>query len=222
LKPEVLHIVVPGECPPAPRPRFRVMPIRPLAQVKRARSMSQVLSCFAPRPYTPKGDKYAAWKILAAPLMKDASSYERRGDGPVFPVGTPVEVKLLVVTRLPKSETRKTEAKRPGRRWQISLRAGDPDNVAKGPLDAAKGILWADDTQVAALSIEQIVGCQGEEPRCEILVRAFSSTPDETSFENCLRAVQGTPSRLYSLAPVDLLGRSTGGQPLERGSAQPL
>ena len=178
-----LHVVVPGICPPAPRPRFRVMPIRPLAQVKRARSMGQVLSCFAPRPYTPKGDKYAEWKTLASFIMAAAMRSKFRSEGPLFP-DQPVGVWLLVVSPLPKSEARKSVALRPGRRWQTSLRAGDPDNVAKGPLDAAKEILWRDDTQVAALSIEQVVGRQGEEPRCEILVWALQRCASgSTNFE---------------------------------------
>lgn len=193
---QALYIVVPGEVPPAPRPRFRVMPIAKFHQIAAAirrkdAGMRDLLRFFRPAPYEDKDSPYPPWKRAAAWEM-DAARRSFCGSAPFVAKGTPLEVRLLIVSRLPKTKERKTVERMPLRDWQTSLRAGDPDNVAKGPLDAAKGVLWHDDTQVAALQIEQVVGAQGEPPRMEMLVWALrASDAARTNFEQSHAAVRG-------------------------------
>lgn len=188
IKP-TLHIVIPGECPPAPRPRFTVTPTRSFAQAIQSRSMKALMGCFRPSPYTPKGSPYATWKKAAAWDM-DAARRSHCGTSPFVPKNAPVEVSLLFVSALPKSKERKTIQVL--RDWCVSLRKGDADNLAKGPLDAAKGIIWHDDTQVASLRIEKVVGAQGELPRTEMMVRALDRVMSSaTDFERTRKAILG-------------------------------
>jgi len=44
----------------------------------------------------------------------------------------------------------------------------DLDNLCKAILDAANGILWADDTQVASLEASKCYGRKGEQPHIQI------------------------------------------------------
>jgi len=84
------------------------------------------------------------------------------GDIP-FPDG-PVEVTIRAIHSCPKSRHRKTMEV--PRIWRA--KTPDCENVAKAVLDAATGVLWHDDAQVARLVVEQFTAAQGEAPRVEI------------------------------------------------------
>jgi Holliday junction resolvase RusA-like endonuclease len=87
-----------------------------------------------------------------------------------FILSDPVEVVIEAVFELAKSHWRKT-APLP-RRPKVGK--PDPDNVAKAFMDAANGILWGDDSQVARLVVERWTGAQGEAPYTLITVRAMA------------------------------------------------
>jgi len=185
-----LYIVIPGECPPAPRPRFSIAPVRSFAQAKKAGTMRELLACFRPKPYRDEKHPYVGWKKSAAVLM-DSARNAYCGTAPFVAKGAPVEVRILIVTPLPKTKERKTiEVVRD---WCVAQRKGDADNLAKGPLDAALGVLWYDDSQVASLTIEKVVGAQGEGPRCEIMIWPLErQDAQRTNFEQTRMAVRGT------------------------------
>lgn len=46
--------------------------------------------------------------------------------------------------------------------------------------DAAKGVLWLDDCQVCAATVEKFIAAQGEAPRILIEVEAIGEMGDET------------------------------------------
>jgi len=77
---------------------------------------------------------------------------------PAFPVG-PVAMSVVAVFACPKGAHRRVPL--PRRR-----KAGRPDadNLAKAAMDAANGLLFADDSQVAKLVVHKFVGAQGEAP----------------------------------------------------------
>jgi len=85
------------------------------------------------------------------------------------PFAGPVACMIRAVFTCPRSDWRKSKpvlrrphAKRP-----------DAENVAKAVLDAAQGVLFLDDSQVARLTVEKFIGAQGEAPRVEVAVAAW-------------------------------------------------
>lgn len=181
-----LHLVIPGICPPAPRPRFTLIPVvkfdEILARMKRpGAGMKDVLRCFRPQVYNEKTGDYATWKRMAARVMHE-TRMRHFGRQPFAPAGTPLQVHFLFVLPLPKADHRTRSL--PPRRWCTSKRRGDFDNLIKGPLDAATGVLWHDDSAVAAGEVEVVIGAQGEPPRTEmLLLRLFQSDAAQTRFE---------------------------------------
>lgn len=195
-----LHVVIPGICPPAPRPRFTIMPTRKLVEiqaiVRRGGGMRELMGCFRPSPYPQTDGDYATWKRAASRAMH-AARMRHFGREPFAPAGTPLEVRLLMVMPLPASAHRTRNP--PPRSWCVSKRRGDADNLAKGPLDAANGVLWHDDCAVASIEVETVVGAQGEAPRTEMLVtRLATSDAVRTRFEET-RATLRQSARLLEL-----------------------
>lgn len=181
-----LLVVIPGICPPAPRPRFTIMPTRKFGEiqalVRRGGGMRELMGCFRPSPYPQRDGDYATWKRAASVEMHRVRM-KHFGREPFAPAGTPLEVRLLMVMPLPKSAYRST--REVPRAWCVSKRRGDADNLAKGPLDAANGVLWHDDCAVASIEVETVVGAQGEPPRTEMLVtRLAASDAVRTRFES--------------------------------------
>jgi Holliday junction resolvase RusA-like endonuclease len=78
----------------------------------------------------------------------------------------PLDVTIRAIFTCPASQYRKREPL--GRRPHA--KRPDAENVAKSVLDAATGVVWVDDSQVARLSVEKIIGAQGEAPRVEVCV----------------------------------------------------
>lgn len=94
--------------------------------------------------YTPKRHKIHAFRQAVALAAKAAGAKVQAG---------PVHVVIDAVFVRPKSHAR---MKAPP-----ALPLADVDNVAKGVLDALKGIAWADDKQVGRLVVEKSYGPQG-------------------------------------------------------------
>ena len=203
----VLHVIMPGECPPAPRPRYGIIPRKkgmwPSIQrdVKNGCSMRELLAYFRPFPLERKNDPYSAWKKTAAWAM-DSARNAYCGTKPFVEKGTPVEVWLLFVTPLAKSNERKRI--QVIRDWCVARLKGDPDNLAKGPLDAGNGVVWHDDAQVAALRIEKVVGAQGEPARVEMMCWALERTEaQQTGFEHSRKEIRGMDLLFGSAKQVD-------------------
>jgi Holliday junction resolvase RusA-like endonuclease len=92
---------------------------------------------------------------------------ERGGFYPiVFPAG-PVFVEIEAVFACPVSRWRKRE---PVMRQPKTTRP-DIENIGKAFLDAATGLVWTDDSQVAEIVIRKFVGAQGEAPYVKAIVR---------------------------------------------------
>ncbi len=85
----------------------------------------------------------------------------------------PLAVEMLAVFALPKGQERRQGVPR---RWHAK-RGGDVDNLAKALLDAATGVVWADDSQVAELLVRKVVGAQGEAPAVYLAVRPLGTGP---------------------------------------------
>jgi Holliday junction resolvase RusA-like endonuclease len=85
---------------------------------------------------------------------------------PLVPDG-PVELAVFAYFTCPKTDWRKRDS-RP-RRWHT--KKPDGDNILKAIKDAAKGVLWLDDSQVARATVEKIIAAQGEAPSVQVRVR---------------------------------------------------
>jgi Holliday junction resolvase RusA-like endonuclease len=78
-----------------------------------------------------------------------------------------VELQVLAVFACPRSQHRKREPLPRRRR----IGRPDPDNLGKAAMDAANGVLFEDDSQVARLVVEKWTAAQGEAPHVRITVR---------------------------------------------------
>lgn len=92
------------------------------------------------------------WKATAQQHMLDACDGE--------PLEGPIRLLVVAVFTCPLSAFRK---RNPAQRRYHTKRP-DGDNVLKAIKDAATGVLWLDDSQVADARIIKIVGEQGERP----------------------------------------------------------
>lgn len=130
--------------------------------------------------YDPKTAK--TWKNRAHEIMFDQTG--RPGTLPgtgrpgafgltAQPFTGPVSLRVVAVFTCPKSQHRKTKPL--DRRWHV--KKPDADNVLKAVKDAAKGVLWLDDSQVAREACTKIIGAQGEAPY--VLLRVRELLPDE-------------------------------------------
>lgn len=107
-----------------------------------------------------------SWKGTAQVHMAEAM---KCGDGDAIrpPMMGPVYVSILAIFECPMGEHRKRE---PMRRRPHGKAGADCDNIAKAVMDAGNGVLWIDDRQVCRLTVEKIIGAQGEAPRVEVEV----------------------------------------------------
>lgn len=152
------------------------------------------------------GEPFAQPRANAAPLMRDGKPVMKNGRpvivvydtpgaknwkataqghmlGIRFPSGPlegciegPVALRVLAVFTCPKSHHRKREPL--PRRWHVQR--PDGDNVLKAVKDAAKGVLWLDDSQVAVAEVTKIIGAQGEAPYVEVRVRELTAESLQT------------------------------------------
>jgi Holliday junction resolvase RusA-like endonuclease len=190
---DFVHAVIPGPPPPMPRPRSVLVPTmstRPaLALAHRARSLQQLYALFRASVYSGgHGSPIERWKSTAGALLRDAKHRAGYGTRPILPQGEPLEVLVLVVQPLAKSRHRKTPAKQPRRTWATKggKGGGDWDNFGKPICDAANGILWVDDAQVARGMVEKVVAAQGEPPRLEVIATPLWDEASNTVFERRL------------------------------------
>jgi Holliday junction resolvase RusA-like endonuclease len=116
--------------------------------------------------YDPKENR--DWKSYAATMMYEAMAG-------LDPMDGPVSLQLVAGFSMPKSRWRK-KVPRPTE-WHT--KRPDLDNVIKAVKDAAKGILWHDDSQVATLAATKMTLEQGRGPYLRVSVRQLSEDLDE-------------------------------------------
>lgn len=105
------------------------------------------------RTYDPP--KSRAWKARARQFIGLAMAGRPLLEGPLA-------VEIIAVFRCPLRDRRKRPENAPPRRPHSAR--PDADNVAKAVKDAATGLVWLDDAQVATLLVRKCVGHQDEEP----------------------------------------------------------
>ena len=103
------------------------------------------------RAYDPP--KSRNWKATAQEHMAMAM-----GGAP--PLQGPLSCEVAATFTCPKGDRRKREP-RPRR---LHAKRPDIENVVKAVLDAATGVLWLDDAQVARLLVLKAIGAQDEAP----------------------------------------------------------
>ena len=84
------------------------------------------------------------------------TKHEQTKDLPLFPSAQALDLRILVV----QGRTQKRPHIPVSTRKYPDLPRWDVDNVAKTLLDAGNGILWADDRQIAKLTIEKAYGVE--------------------------------------------------------------
>ncbi|MEO8604151.1 MAG: RusA family crossover junction endodeoxyribonuclease [bacterium] len=136
-------IVIPGEPHAQGRQRFRIMAAKA--------SGKQFVQNYQPA-------ESRNWKATAQEHMRTAM-------GDMLPIVGAVGLEVVAYFTMPRSKWRKRDP-RPAH-WHTGR--PDGDNCLKAIKDAAKGVLWLDDAQVAFASIQKIVAAQGEPPR--VIVR---------------------------------------------------
>lgn len=133
--------------PGPPQPQQRAMIARPKGRAK---------------PTMMERPKSRSWKHLAQAYFTQAC---RR------PLEGPVELQVLVRFECPRTEHRVREPR--VERW--ADRYADWDNLGKIVSDAANGVLWIDDRQVARAVVEKRIAAQGEPPCVIVEVRPLGA-----------------------------------------------
>lgn len=105
------------------------------------------------------------WKAYASSLYLTELMTARAISG-MF--SGPVGVEIQAFWPCPKSAKKADRART---RWRVGK--PDADNIAKAVCDAANGVLWVDDAQVAVLSVARYVAAEGVAPRVEVRVWAL-------------------------------------------------
>jgi Holliday junction resolvase RusA-like endonuclease len=157
----MLTVIIPGEPHAQGRGRAHIMHVKGCAW---HRTHKCNMNCRGIRVTDPKDSR--EWKAVAAHFMSVAmNSRSSRSlmDGPLL-------VEIVARFGCPKSRHLKKGIR--AREWKATR--PDVENIAKAVLDAAKGIVWHDDAQVAVLLVKKFVGAQGEAPRVEMCVQALS------------------------------------------------
>lgn len=153
-----LVIRIPGE--PFAQPRGRSAPLMRDGKPVLGKGGRPVIVV-----YDTKGAK--SWKATAQQHMVNA--FDGAAGHCRNPLGGPVALRVLAVFTCPKSHHRKREPL--PRRWHVQR--PDGDNVLKAVKDAAKGVLWLDDSQVARAEVIKIIGAQGEAPYVAIRIKVL-------------------------------------------------
>lgn len=140
----VISIVVPGLPVPQPRQRHRIVNTGD-------RQFTQ--------NYTPQRDPVNSYKATVRQVADKAMNGQP-------PMSGPIELALTFLLPRP---GRLMWKKRAMPRLPHDSRP-DVDNLGKSFMDASKGIVWNDDTQVAKLTIEKFYAAGDESPRTIAIV----------------------------------------------------
>lgn len=138
---DAIRIVVEGIAVPQPRPRFA-----------RFGNMVKTVSNPQKHPIT----AYKQHIAIAASLAYQGHK----------PLEGPVKCVLTFILPRPVDMCWKTKEMQRSFHWKKP----DPENLAKGVLDALTGIIWIDDGQVSILEIGKVIADGVEKPRTIIIV----------------------------------------------------
>lgn len=194
--PLVLSIVIPGE--PFAQPRARSFA---LMKGPKGAKVSVLGPSGAPivRHYDEK--RAVSWKATAQDHMA-AALRESEMAGPFIPTGA-VALEIRAFYACLKSDRRKKP-----RGLRRKATRPDLDNLAKAVKDAAKGVLWIDDSQVAELSVSKLYAPQDAPPHVELRVWALAEEV-EAEAQHDVAALVRIAEKLASL-PCSC-GRGEGG-----------
>lgn len=103
------------------------------------------------------------WKAKAAAIMA-----AQVPAAPLFPEGEAVGMEIIAIFPCPKSAHRKRAPV--SAKWYVSNKRHDVDNLAKAVMDAATGILFADDGQVVTARVSKVIASQGSAPLTRVRV----------------------------------------------------
>ena len=137
---------------------------RPRAFRYRAKDGQQRVGMYDPQ-------KSRSWKGVAQVHMQQAMDAAGQ-TAPLYLSHSPVDVLVVAVFTCPRGDYRKGPVPR-----RPHAKRGDAENIAKAVMDAATGILWVDDAQVARLVVEKWIGAQGEAPGVVVEVRPWAVCP---------------------------------------------
>jgi Holliday junction resolvase RusA-like endonuclease len=157
---------IPGKPQPQGRARGRVRfrtEVDPTTQRSVARGFVAMRD-----PATSAAWKNAAGWLLASAMRVEARARGERGLDAGAPLTGPLAAHVRAVF---------PRATRDGvgpRAWNTKAQ-GDVDNVAKAVLDAANGIGFIDDRQVARLVVEKVVAAAGEEPHVSLAIASLGA-----------------------------------------------
>lgn len=129
----------------------------PGTPVAKARPRVTTVNGFA-RAYTPT--KTTNYESLVAISAQSAGC-------PMFDGAVCVEV----LAYWPCPESRKTKRVPRPEEWKTTK--PDVDNIAKGICDGLNGVAWADDKQVAWLTVKKLTAAQGDKPRCDVSIKTL-------------------------------------------------
>lgn len=130
------------------------------------------------RTYDPA--KSRTWKGVAQVHMQQAIR-EAGVRTPVFAEG-PVSLYVVAIFACPASRHRKGSP----RPREPHAKRPDVDNLVKGLMDAAEGLLYTRDAQVVEVTVRKITGAQGEAPGVNVCVSRLAASC--TSMGNFLPA----------------------------------
>jgi len=139
-----IHLVIPGEPVAQGRPQFYPVKMAVNGKDGKEKEITTVRKGVDP-------EKSRSWKALARDEMVKFEP---------FPPGVPLKLAVMAVFPCPLSDHRKRS---PVPR-RLRFKKPDIDNVAKAVMDAAKGVLYHDDSQVADLRVMKYTAAQGELP----------------------------------------------------------
>lgn len=161
--PVILSVTIPGE--PFAQPRARSFPL----MRKGPDGVSRPVLKADGRPIILHHDEKRAvsWKATAQDHMAAALREIERAC-PFIAAGA-VALEIRAVYACLKSDRRKKP-----RGLRRKATRPDLDNLAKAVKDAAKGILWIDDSQVAELTASKLYAPQDAPPRVELRVWALA------------------------------------------------
>lgn len=119
------------------------------------------------RVYTPKG-AVQPWKERVA-----VAALQARQEGCFVGTGVPVQLRLRLVFPRPKARVWKRR-KMPAE-WHTSK--PDVDNVLKAVKDALSGVLWQDDRQVCAVTVEKVIAAGDGQVGAWLHVETLAHSP---------------------------------------------
>ena len=139
------------------------VPAVPVAQPRQRHSAQVICGRVISRNYTPAGHAVNSFRASVRMAAREAYS------GP--PLDGPLCVDVVAVFPRPQSQIwKRREMPR-----QRHAKKPDRDNLDKAILDCLSGILWRDDCQVCAGSIEKWIAAGDEQPHVTVRVSSVSS-----------------------------------------------